>query len=274
MPPHPSIEPETGKKFRGSCSGELAQLATKNFRSRFWTAASEDTKLLFDLAEFYVEKAYIASPSFSGMVVAGFGKSEFFPVLKRYRIGHFYEGHLKILEVDSVRISEKEPVHVGVYADSDMADLFLRGVSLGALEIILESVFEAGAELVETTIDATGVAQTPELWSKVEKQRDDILLKLVERIEGYRSKTSELEEALTHIPKDELASVAASLVNLNSFKKRMSMGVESVGGPVDVAVISKGDGFIWIDRKHYFEADKNPHFMRRISRQRDSKASV
>jgi hypothetical protein len=36
---------------------------------------------------------------------------------------------------------------------------------------------------------------------------------------------------------------------------------ENVGGPIDVAVISAGDGFIWIKRKHYFEAERNPHFL-------------
>ena len=38
------------------------------------------------------------------------------------------------------------------------------------------------------------------------------------------------------------------------------MQAETVGGPIDVAVISKGDGFIWIKRKHYFEGDMNPQF--------------
>lgn len=33
-----------------------------------------------------------------------------------------------------------------------------------------------------------------------------------------------------------------------------------VGGPIDVAVISKGDGLIWIKRKHYFDRDLNQHF--------------
>ena len=42
----------------------------------------------------------------------------------------------------------------------------------------------------------------------------------------------------------------------------MSLDSETVGGPVDVAVISKGDGFIWIDRKHYFRKDLNHHFFR------------
>ena len=42
----------------------------------------------------------------------------------------------------------------------------------------------------------------------------------------------------------------------------MSPDSETVGGPVDVAVISKGDGFIWIDRKHYFRKELNDHFFR------------
>jgi len=38
------------------------------------------------------------------------------------------------------------------------------------------------------------------------------------------------------------------------------MEAETVGGPIDVAVISKGDGFIWINRKHYFARELNPPF--------------
>ena len=61
---------------------------------------------------------------------------------------------------------------------------------------------------------------------------------------------------------DELAQVASTLVGLNSFEQRMSLDIETVGEPVDVAVISKGDGFIWIDRKHYFRKDLNDHFFK------------
>lgn len=34
-----------------------------------------------------------------------------------------------------------------------------------------------------------------------------------------------------------------------------------LGGPVDVAVISRGDGLVWINRKQYFRRDLNPHFL-------------
>jgi len=48
--------------------------------------------------------------------------------------------------------------------------------------------------------------------------------------------------------------------SLTSFKKKVSMEQETVGGPIDVAVISKGDGFIWIKRKHYFKPELNQQF--------------
>jgi hypothetical protein len=35
---------------------------------------------------------------------------------------------------------------------------------------------------------------------------------------------------------------------------------ETVGGPIDVAVITKGDGLIWIKRKHYFDKELNHAF--------------
>ncbi len=62
------------------------------------------------------------------------------------------------------------------------------------------------------------------------------------------------------LPKDELAAMAEALVNLTSFKRKVSMQSETVGGPISVAVISKGDGFVWIKRKHYFKAELNSQF--------------
>lgn len=69
-----------------------------------------------------------------------------------------------------------------------------------------------------------------------------------------------LLDVIGFLPKDELAAMAEALVNLTSVKRKMSLELETVGGPVDLAVISKGDGFVWIKRKHYFDPKLNPHF--------------
>ena len=67
-------------------------------------------------------------------------------------------------------------------------------------------------------------------------------------------------DVVASLPKDELGSMAESLVTLTSLKRRISMEHETVGGPVDVAVITKGDGLIWTQRKHYFKPAFNPQF--------------
>ena len=71
-------------------------------------------------------------------------------------------------------------------------------------------------------------------------------------------------EAVALLPKDQLAVMAETLVALTSFKRKMSKDLETVGGAIDVAVISKGDGFVWIKRKHYFDAALNPRFLDRL----------
>ena len=53
-----------------------------------------------------------------------------------------------------------------------------------------------------------------------------------------------------------------TFVNLTSFKRKVSMESETVSEPIDVAIISKGDGFIWIERKHYFKSELNPQFFK------------
>lgn len=88
---------------------------------------------------------------------------------------------------------------------------------------------------------------------------DDYNKKLYDRIRKYY--VDPVLNIIDALPKDELAEAAGALVNLTSFKRRVSTDKETVGGPVDVAIISKGDGFVWIRRKHYFKADFNNHFL-------------
>jgi hypothetical protein len=51
------------------------------------------------------------------------------------------------------------------------------------------------------------------------------------------------------------------------------MAAETVGPPIDVAVISKGDGFIWIKRKSYFEREFNQRFFANYYKEDDTSGS-
>jgi len=77
----------------------------------------------------------------------------------------------------------------------------------------------------------------------------------------YERYEKPIKEGISNLPPGELASMAETLVSLTSFRNKISANQrETVGGPTDVAVITKGDGFVWIKRKLYFDRDKNHHF--------------
>ena len=69
---------------------------------------------------------------------------------------------------------------------------------------------------------------------------------------------------VAYLSKEDIAELAEALVHLTQLKLKVSREPETVGGPIDVAVISKGDGLIWIERKHYFQRELNPRYFHRI----------
>lgn len=74
-----------------------------------------------------------------------------------------------------------------------------------------------------------------------------------------------LVNTISYLSKEDLADMAESLVRMTYLKRRITSEEESVGGPVDVVVITKGDGFVWIKRKHYFSPEINHRYFTRNS---------
>ncbi|HEX7774659.1 MAG TPA: hypothetical protein VF435_19705, partial [Pyrinomonadaceae bacterium] len=103
-----------------------------------------------------------------------------------------------------------------------------------------------------------------EILKELEDAKEELHSTFSKEITKYCEKyySQPIVQTVALLPKEELATMAETLVNLTSFKRRVTLDTESVGGPVDVAIITKGDGFVWIKRKHYFEAGLNPHYFK------------
>ena len=71
------------------------------------------------------------------------------------------------------------------------------------------------------------------------------------RREGFRFVTSQ-------IPLHEMVEFAKSLVSLEAQIQHYSKENRHVGGPIDVATITKEDGFLWIESKVRIDPLKNP----------------
>lgn len=80
-------------------------------------------------------------------------------------------------------------------------------------------------------------------------------------VEKLRSSFSQqFDDMVAMMPKQELIELAEALVSITAVERKASSDEGTVGGPIDVAFITKHEGVVWIKRKHYFEAARNPRY--------------
>jgi hypothetical protein len=69
---------------------------------------------------------------------------------------------------------------------------------------------------------------------------------------------SSIPLVLPAMPLQDAIDLAEFLVDLTVKFSRFKPGAPVVGGPIEIAAISKHEGFRWIKRKYYFDSRLNP----------------
>ncbi len=202
----------------------------------------------------------------SGIVVAGFGGSEVYPAIVSLEVLGF-RGQLSYrLEKPSIAIQGIEAL-ILPYAQKEVVQGFMNGVEpsyrgklLNVFEIMLTKLLADTIEGSDEKISRGVEDALQSLYREVRRmERDEYALPVLRTI--------------AEMPKSELPTVAEALVGLQSLKRKVSEDHETVGGPIDVALISKGDGFIWIKRKRYFDPEINPQYFQKFKGGQDGSTS-
>ncbi|MBZ5700159.1 MAG: hypothetical protein LAN18_16610 [Acidobacteriia bacterium] len=68
----------------------------------------------------------------------------------------------------------------------------------------------------------------------------------------------QLPVVLPAMPLKDAIDLAEFMVDLTIQFSRFKPGAPTVGGPIEIAAISKHEGFRWVQRKHYFTRELNP----------------
>jgi len=218
---------------------------------------------LHRIAELLLLKS-IRFPDYSGVVIAGFGEREAFPVVRAFEVLGCTANKL-VYDIDEFGSCNAGTSGVMPYAQRDVAQSFLLGadpVDLQTMQHYLAHVYDRLPKIIAEHLPENG-EDSQEIVRKLENASQEALSTFVSIATQYlrNRHTAPLLEILNSLPKEELAELAESLVNLTTMKRKLSQGMETVGGPIDVAIISKGDGFVWIKRKHYFQPELNLSFV-------------
>lgn len=206
--------------------------------------------------------------NFSGIVFVGYGNDEYYPQLISYTLEGFINDKLRKIENKGDAINSGSS-GVIPFAQDDEVHSFMQGCSRSVADKIEDSHSRCIPNIIENfkkvldenlsdekqciTISDNLNSIIYDVFSQSEKEIKEFI---------YKNHIARVVSMIEFLPKHDLAYMAESLVNITAFKQKISDTYESVGGDIDVAVISKSDGFIWVKRKHYFKQDLNYHFFK------------
>lgn len=243
--------------------GEEIQKAKKDVLEKLPLSKSNQDKLVHIAGCLFYKNRF--PPGISGIVIAGFGETDIFPSLVGYEVELIVNNRLKYKTGQKINIGFDNAASIVPFAQREMVDTFMQGIDPfyhNHLDGYLTGLFKKYPDHIVSAIVDINDKEKKELTIKLQTVSDQLLEDFKKETEAYRTQKHIMPviNAVSALPKDELAAMAESLVNLTSFKRKITLEIETVGGPIDVAVISKGDGFVWIKRKHYFNAELNHHF--------------
>ena len=211
--------------------------------------------------------------NYAGIVIAGYGYKEFFPSLYEIKVFGIVNGKLKYELKSQNDISDGIVDSEGIaaiipFAQQEMVQTILKGMDPRLFNFIINNIEEMIDQIYN---NAKEIFSCNECYSKnnnIDMLKENAMenaIKMLKHIQEVAKDeyTIPVLNMLYSLPKNELASIAETLVNLTSFKRKITMDTETVGGPIDVAVISKSEGFVWMKRKLYFPSELNKQYYTR-----------
>lgn len=212
----------------------------KNYPERMealWCAISSYDKLALQRDE----------KSYTGILFAGYGQDDAFPKYLHIELSKIVGGQAKIIikeKYDSLGGSKIQPL-----AQVDEIYTFCKGIS----QLFIDSIPQSVETAINGRIDGLPASYTDdqknEIRNALSECKKDVLREINQTI---RTKNLDpIFESVALIPLPEMAFLAENLVNITTLKRTYSLdgNQQTVGGPTDVAVLSKGEGFRWIKRK-------------------------
>ena len=262
-PESPSMEGINASRIVSTNRIEVDECIDREFRELRLSQPAR--KSLHRILQLTIKSAELSS-GYSGIVIVGFGEEEMFPTLWEVTTDGMLAGNLKY-EWGRHSDIERNGVYASInaFAQTDMVTRFMGGIDPEFLNYLRDSTKEILFQFGNYILDIHRVEPSQHVGDIGVIVNEVVNDHFNNAIKDFQSDNfvGPIMEVVQNLPKEELGGMAEAMVNLTSLKWRVSLDQETVGGPVDIAIISKGDGFVWIKRKHYFDTALNPSYINR-----------
>ena len=198
--------------------------------------------------------------NFTGLVFVGYGADQIFPAIYEIGIDIAYDGRLRLIENEysySAITAVDKPSEIMSFAQDDVIKTLLKGLAPNIKDKD-DSVINSGLDVMKSqTMDIMKNAKvSPATRKKVEEMdTTEILDRINEGMDDYIA--SEyifgLYDSVAYFNVQDMATMAESLISITKLQRHITSSEETVGGPIDVAVITRSEGFTWVRHKSWAE---------------------
>jgi hypothetical protein len=187
--------------------------------------------------------------NYTGIVIAGYGEREIFPTVQDFCISGKLGKSLIYFGENTDKIDGKHSASICPFAQTEMVHQFAKGIDpefAGMITDKFDAVLNSLSGLLQDS-DKQKTGALSGLFADYINATIDAAYK------------DPVMDTVACMQKSELVAMAEAMVNLTALKRHVSTDAETVGGPIDAALITKGDGFIWIKRKTNYDPVINRH---------------
>lgn len=199
--------------------------------------------------------------SYTGLVFSGYGDEEIFPSFHHIWVYGHIGNTLLWTYFNGYAITHDNDSWIQPFAQSSMIDRFTDGFDSNLKRFIAEGSAQSFAGII-SDLQAAGVSITGAVSDPIcKKRQSDFMDEWIRK--NWEVNFHPLRRVLNSLSVSEMGHLAESLLVLEALRERVTSPSESVGGPIDVAVITKSEGLIWLKRKHFFDPQLNVKYLNR-----------
>ena len=186
------------------------------------------------------------------LVFAGYGEDEAYPSIYQYEVTGINKSKLQWQLSGSANISGEQESNIFTSGQSDIIDAIELGIQNERIGVIRKR-FQTLIEdlLTQNLLDSLiGKIDYPAIRQEVA----DLIR------ESGKEHLHQHLEAIKQFDLQKMACLAENLIKATELHRKITFRQEGVGGLIDLAVITREDGFQWLNRKSWYEPSKGGQY--------------
>lgn len=224
-------------------------------RKSFPLMSDREWDILLDCFHRYLQNNTFELPQGSEIIFVGYGEDDYFPSSQRLFISGMVGNEIKYDIEEISEITLEEEAEIRPFAQTDVMLTLMRGASPILLEEMREAALEAESNLKKSIIKE--LEKNRISADVINKVKNISLGKINEEFEDRinyfinENFVNGILQVVKFFNLEEMASMAENLIAVTNLQRHISSTEESVGGNIEVAVITRCGGFQWIKHNNF-----------------------